>query len=82
MREKERKNRRRNTVYSTGEDLHKAIKSIEFINEPWLPKGLVTLLIASPGLGKSKLALDVTSRILTPALCWFDGKELEVPHDD
>ncbi len=82
MTEKEQKNLGRNTTYSTGEDLDKAIASIEFINEPWLPKGLVTLLIASPGLGKSKLALDVTSRILNPAVGWFDGKTLEVSHDD
>ncbi len=71
-----------NAVFSTGEDLDRSIESIEFINEPWLPKGLVTLLIASPGLGKSKLALDVTSRILNPAVGWFDGTALEVPHDD
>jgi len=68
-----------NAVFSTGEDLDRSIESIEFINEPWLPKGLVTLLIASPGLGKSKLALDVTSRILNPATGWFDGKTLEGP---
>jgi len=68
-----------NVVFSTAEDLDKSIESIEFINEPWLPRGLVTLLIASPGLGKSKLALDVTSRILNPAVGWFDGKALEVP---
>ncbi len=78
----ERENSRRNLVFSTAEDLDKSIESIEFINKPWLPKGLVTLLIASPGLGKSKLALDVTSRILNPAVGWFDGKALEVSHDD
>jgi hypothetical protein len=71
-----------NSVFSTAEDLDQAIDSIEFINEPWLPRGLVTLLVASPGIGKSKLALDVTRRILNPKLGWFDGQDLEVPTND
>jgi len=69
----------RNLLFSTAEDLDKSIESIEFINQPWLPKGLVTLLVASPGLGKSMLALDVTRRVLDPELGWFNDQPLEMP---
>ncbi len=57
---------------STGEDLEKAIESTSFIAEGWLPRGHVTALVSSPGLGKSYLALEVTRIITTGQKKWFD----------
>jgi len=64
-------------IFSTAEDLERVIKRITFTARPWLPTGLVTLLISSPGLGKTNIALDVARRLLKPELGWFDGQSLE-----
>ena len=64
-------------IFSTAEDLQKVIKKIIFTAYPWLPTGLVTLLVSSPGLGKTNIALDVARRLLKPELGWFDGQSLE-----
>lgn len=64
-------------IFSTAEDLEKVIKRITFTARPWLPTGLVTLLVSSPGLGKTNIALDVARRLLKPELGWFDGQSLE-----
>jgi len=58
--------------YSTGKDLDQAIESTSFIAEGWLPRGHVTALVSSPGLGKSYLALEVTKIITTGQEKWFD----------
>ncbi|MCH7805001.1 MAG: AAA family ATPase [Acidobacteria bacterium] len=60
--------------YSTGEDLDQAIESTSFIAEGWLPRGHVTALVSSPGLGKSYLALGVVKIITTSQEKWFDEK--------
>jgi len=57
---------------STGEDLEQAIESTSFIAEGWLPRGHVTALVSSPGLGKSYLALEVVKIITTGQKKWFD----------
>ena len=57
---------------STGEDLEQAIESTSFIAEGWLPRGHVTALVSSPGLGKSYLALEVTKILTTGQEKWFD----------
>jgi len=64
---------------STGEDLDQAIESTSFLAEGWLPRGHVTALVSSPGLGKSYLALEVTRIITTGQGNWFDeGISVEV----
>ena len=64
---------------STGKDLDLAIESTSFIAEDWLPRGHVTALVSSPGLGKSYLALEVTRIITTGQGNWFDeGISVEV----
>jgi len=60
--------------YSTGEDLEQAIESTSFIAEGWLPRGHVTCIVSSPGLGKSYVALEVTRIITTGQEKWFDGE--------
>jgi len=57
---------------STGKDLDQAIESTTFIAEGWLPRGHVTALVSSPGLGKSYLALEVTKILTTGQKKWFD----------
>ena len=57
---------------STGEDLDQAIESTSFLAEGWLPRGHVTALVSSPGLGKSYLALAVVKIITTGQEKWFD----------
>jgi len=59
--------------FSTGEELDQAIESTSFIAEAWLPRGHVTVLVSSPGLGKSYLALAVVKIITTGQEKWFDG---------
>jgi len=64
---------------STGKDLDQAIESTSFLAEGWLPRGHVTSLVSSPGLGKSYLALEVTRIITTGQGNWFDeGISVEV----
>ncbi len=57
---------------STGKDLDQAIESTSFLAEGWLPRGHVTALVSSPGLGKSYLALAVVKIITTGQEKWFD----------
>jgi len=57
---------------STGKDLDQAIESTSFIAEDWLPRGHVTAIVSSPGLGKSYLALAVVKIITTGQAKWFD----------
>ncbi len=57
---------------STGEDLDQAIESTSFVAEAWLPRGHVTAMVSSPGLGKSYLALAIVKIITTGQAKWFD----------
>jgi len=58
---------------STGKDLDQAIESTSFIAEDWLPRGHVTALVSSPGMGKSYVALAVVQIIIGQDK-WFDGE--------
>ena len=60
--------------FSTAVELGQAIESTSFIAEGWLPRGHVTALVSSPGLGKSYLALGVVKIITTSQEKWFDEK--------
>ena len=42
--------------FSTGEDLDQAIESTTFIVPGWLPRGHLTAIVSSPGLGKTYVA--------------------------
>ena len=67
------------STFSTAADLKLAVGAVEFLVPPWLASGFVTLLISTPGLGKTYLALDMTRRLLKPEQGWFDGEPLSVP---
>lgn len=57
-------------------DLDLILPGIEWEWEPWLPKGMVTLLVGATGIGKSSLALAIASAVVqgTP---WPDGTPSE-----
>ncbi len=57
---------------STGEELELAIKSTSFIANQWLPRGHVTALVSTPGLGKTYVALEVARILTTEQPTWFD----------
>ena len=59
--------------FSTGEDLDQAIESTTFIVPGWLPRGHLTAIVSSPGLGKTYIALAVAKIITTGQEKWIDG---------
>ena len=48
------------------------LRPVEWLWPNWLPLGMITLLAARPGTGKSLVALDVAHRIIT-GQAWPDG---------
>ena len=57
------------------EELSKTLKPIEWILEGWLPRGMLTVLGAAPGVGKSFLGMDLVWRI-TSGKNSFDGQPI------
>ena len=57
----------------TAAELDSSIEPIEFLWPGWIPRGMITLLAASPGSGKSLLALDLCRRLLNGE-AYPDGK--------
>ncbi len=55
------------------EELSKTLKPIEWILDSWLPRGMLTVLGAAPGVGKSFLGMDLVWRI-TSGKNNFDGR--------
>jgi hypothetical protein len=66
---------------STATDLDSAVSSVEFVAHPWIARGVVTLFVSAPGLGKTQIAVDISKRFLSPELKWFDDQPLDVPAD-
>lgn len=64
--------------FSTAAELKKVVKAAKFYKRPWLARGVVTLLISTPGYGKSFIAADVSRRLLCPGVGWFDGEPVSV----
>jgi RecA/RadA recombinase len=48
----------------SAEELARNLKPIEWLWPNWIPRGMITLLAAAPGSGKSFVALDLANRIL------------------
>lgn len=57
---------------ATWADLAAIIPDVEWIWHPWLPKGLLTLLVGRAGSGKSALALAVAQSVIQ-GKPWPDG---------
>jgi len=50
--------------YQSLHDLSPTLRPIEWLWSDWIPRGMITLLGAVPGAGKSYLALDLVWRVL------------------
>jgi RecA-family ATPase len=59
-------------VFQSYDDLAATLPPVEWLWEPWIPRGMLSLLGAWQGTGKSWLALDL-ARIVTQAQIWPDG---------
>jgi len=56
-------NAKRYNTFATAAELSELLSDIRFLWQNWIPYGMVTLLIAQPGLGKSAIALDLIKRV-------------------
>lgn len=61
------------------ESIKDTIAPIEWLWEGWIPRGLITILAAIPGAGKTGLMLDFARRITADNEKWPDGKPVERP---
>lgn len=59
--------------YPSLEELAKDLRPIEWVWRGWIPRGMITLLGAVPGAGKSFLALDLAKRVIQGDQ-WPDGQ--------
>lgn len=51
-------------TYETLADIGPTLKEVEWFWENWVPKGLLTLLAAEAGVGKTNVALDLARRVI------------------
>jgi len=65
-------------AYPPAGDMVASMPDLEWLWPGWIPIGLVSLLAAVPGTGKSYLALDLAHRIIT-ASAWPDGAKIDRP---
>lgn len=61
------------TEYESLEQVGRSLAPISWLWRGWIPRGMLTLLGASPGAGKSLVALDLARRIIH-GLPWPDGQ--------
>ena len=61
------------TEYESLAELKRTLKPVTWLWPNWIPRGMLTLLGASPGAGKSLVALDLARRIIH-GLAWPDGQ--------
>lgn len=55
------------------------IAPITWLWEGWIPRGMITILAAIPGAGKTGLMLDFSRRISSGNETWPDGKPIQNP---
>lgn len=63
-------------TFQSYDDLAATLPPVEWLWEPWIPRGMLSLLGAWQGTGKSWLALDL-ARIVTQAQTWPDGASVQ-----
>jgi hypothetical protein len=55
-------------------DVMKRVDGIRYLVKDWIPFGMLTMILAPPGIGKSAFALYALVRtIITGGLIWFNG---------
>lgn len=57
---------------ATMEDVAKLVASVKYLVKGWIPFGMVTGIVAEPGIGKSALALWLARSVMT-GCDWFNG---------
>ena len=57
-------------------ELAERLKPIEWLWQDWLPRGMLTVLGAAPGVGKSFLSVDLAWRVITRQ-AFPDGNPLQ-----
>lgn len=65
---------------ATIHDLIKAGSEIQWLWPGWIPTGVLTVLAAEPGTGKTRFAADLVRRI-RHGLPWPDGAPMTTPRD-
>lgn len=63
-------------TFQTLEELAAGMRPVRWLWRPWIPVGMLTLLGAVPGAGKSYVALDLANRIIGNGR-WPDGTPIE-----
>ena len=63
---------RPSATFQSLDDLSAAIPPVTWLWPGWIPRGMITLLCATSGAGKSYLALDLAHRLIA-GLPWPDG---------
>lgn len=67
---------RNSAVYRSLHEVSDEIPPIVWCWRNWVPRGMVTMLAAAPGTGKSLMALDLARRVMTPEQPWPDGTDI------
>jgi len=62
------------SVYRSLAELSKDIPPIVWLWPRWIIRGMINMLAAAPGTGKSVVALDLCRRVMTPGETWPDGQ--------
>jgi len=60
--------------FSTWEDIDRLLGPIEWDWEPWLPRGMTSIVASEPGLGKSGLVLRTAASVIL-GWDWPDGQQ-------
>lgn len=64
--------------YPNAAEVIDTLPDVRWLWKNWIPRGLVSLLAATPGTGKSYLALDLAHRLITGGV-WPDGSPVQDP---
>jgi len=60
-------------IYRSLKDVADQLPPIRWSWPNWIPRGMVSMLVAAPGTGKSLMVLDLARRVMTPNSTWPDG---------
>jgi len=61
------------SLYRSLQEVADQLPPIRWCWQNWIPRGMVSMLVAAPGTGKSLMVLDLARRVMTPNQTWPDG---------